>query len=126
MSANIRITSHAIDHWCGRCRQPALETRRETAALIARAVADGRMGTKLEARMLSLWVSRAKYWGDVNASVFMAEQIIVSEEYGVVFAVALDAKNPVVMTAVGLRQLYRYGRGVQGSKMKRVQLEIGP
>lgn len=119
----IRVTHHAMHHWLTRCKKQRVEpgkhrTQRQKAEII-RAVESGRMGTKLEAKMLGLFTGNASRWSSCLSHRLNPENVIVSDEEGVAFTlVYLDHGMVLVVTAVLLKVLYRYARGVQGSKVK--------
>lgn len=118
----IIVTNHALNHWQGRCKQwvpeDLSEKRRVQKAHVQAVVESGRMATRQEARMISLWIGRAKSWTWSVGRRLSESQCIIVEEYGVAFTLAFNGNDVTVITAVPWRDVQRYARGLQGSKVK--------
>jgi hypothetical protein len=114
------VSTHALERFTGRCRQWVPDgDRRAQRRYIQEVVEDGRMGTALEARCLSLWIMRAKRWTAPARYRLAPENVIVNDECGVMFVVSLDPERPTVTTAVLVAAIQRFARGLKGSKLKR-------
>lgn len=110
----IRISTHAREHWLGRCQQ-SLPCDGSPETFLRRVVENGRMASELEARCLALYLYRALHWEHASASVFQTERAIVSDAHRVMFALVMERGRVTVTTAARLSDVVRYARRVKGS-----------